>query len=129
MYLLDVLQPIYWLFLHKDDERLATRSEENKRMLRKGILLHPFNLEDDDVNLDRAGKLLLYLRSMPRTTSALKPWWPQDAAALVEVVKREREEMDTYGYTLGVEGRQKDKREAPGDTSVAELPVKRQRTV
>lgn len=70
--------------------------------MRKVINSHPFNLSDEEVNLDRCRILLRLLGSgMPEADTQSTPWWPQDAASFVEAVKKEREEIDAYGYIGG----------------------------
>lgn len=100
LYIRVVLQPRHRQFLQ---EALGRGPEKEKRTmhLRKNVLLHPFNLSDDRVNLMRAEAILTTfgntIASRSSRESELQVWWPQNAAALVEAIKKEREEMDAYG--------------------------------
>lgn len=129
MHTLGIMQPVYRLLQQEHEERTPAGSEEQDMGLWKGIHLHPFNFEDKQINLDRAEKLLWTMEPLRLTLSTVERWWPQDAAALVKAVKREREEMDIYGHTLGVEGRRRGKRGALGGNSGVDSSTKRQRTI
>lgn len=78
------------------------------RFIRLALVYHPFNLSHKDVNYHRS-KNLLELMAVCRAQmgpdwAAVNPaWWPQEAAGMVELIKREREEMDRLGYIVSAE--------------------------
>lgn len=111
--------------------------EERMKDLRKSVLLHPFNLSDDRVNLNRAKDFIQSFANRDRTVgvrkSARQKWWTQDAEALVEAIKKEREEMDAYGC-IARGGRERGKGEEGATAATITKaedeapPTKRQRT-
>lgn len=103
MHISRIVQPMHGLMLKREEEEGVPtfRTEEGRRRMQKGLLLHAFNFEDEGVNLARADLLWpIFGAIYDRTKSIVKPWWPRNAAALLMIVKMERQEMDAYGYIV-----------------------------
>lgn len=97
-----VAQPLCQINLRASKES-SGQPDATKRitLLQKIADFHPFNFSDSEVNTSR-GKLVFsvleqILARHPRSLT----WWPSDAESFVEAVKKEREEVGTYGYVGG----------------------------
>lgn len=77
-------------------------SEEDRYALAEGSRLHCFNMANTAVNLHRGRYFLRTLEELRARMRAGRAWWPQEAEGIVAIVKREREEVDTLGYIVGV---------------------------
>lgn len=119
-YILGILQPSYRLPLGDYEARPAhSRPTAKIAMLRKVIKFHPFNLSDEEVNLARGRVILFMLGNATRGLDTQSPpWWPQDAASFVEAVKKEREEIDTYGYIGGAKQNERAEGSVEGETGL-----------
>lgn len=78
------------------------------RLAQLAVIYHPFNLSHEGIVASRSRNLLELLavcraQMGPDWAAANPAWWPQEAVGMVELIKREREEMDRLGYIVGVE--------------------------
>lgn len=103
-YVCTIMQPLAQRRLTDNEGTgVATLTENAICLLKKQVELHPFNLSHAELNEYRAWHMLSALNGLRRLPLALgippqpPDWWPRDPAALVELLKKEREEVDTLG--------------------------------
>lgn len=110
-----ILQPAFKRLLEVG-EGTGSQPADAKRMrdLERCVALHPLNMSDAKVNTTRANSFLLSLgvhlqsHRLPGLPGKTKPWWHMSAEKIIEMVKKEREEIETLGYIVGFGGRKED---------------------
>lgn len=68
--------------------------------------MHPFNFSDEVVNRYRARHFFALLDAIRRRvgyrrSTARPAWWPRSSRALLEMIKKEREDIESIGYIVG----------------------------
>lgn len=82
----------HWLMNRTDGDFDSSDIET----LKGDLQYHAFNFSHVRVNRFRGYGFIRTLDNL--RGNARLAWWPQNAADMLEVIKREREEMDTLGY-------------------------------
>lgn len=133
-YVYALSQPAARLFLNAHEKgNLHGHNEAAIDLYRKDLHFHPFNMSSPELNAFRAQNIFAVLevfQGWPDDGQRERSdWWPRDTAGLVQLIKKEREEMDTLGYIDVGASRNADGGEAPIATGAGEHATSSSKTV